>query len=87
LDVILKVRVFDGIIRQITFEPMSIVFVSGESKEVVAINFVKKTSNYLYLDLGKRKFCTVKLPKAKVKAGDQSPKNYTEDVPAMRFCC
>ncbi len=55
-----KTQIFDGKeITAITFDPTNYIFVSGERGKMVALTYVDRKMHYLYLDLGKSKFCTL----------------------------
>eukprot|EP00347_Sterkiella_histriomuscorum_P017818 403347867 len=62
LDRIHMVQLFQSQITRITFEPTNMIFVSSKQGETVAISVIQKEMHYVYLDLGKRQYCTVALP-------------------------
>ena len=47
----------------ITFEPTHQIFVGGDNGKMIALSYVDNKIHYLYLDLGKSKYCTVQMPK------------------------
>ena len=47
----------------ITFDPTNYVFVGSEEGKVVALTYKDRLTHYMYLDLGKNKYCTVELKK------------------------
>lgn len=58
-------RVFEeGVaVTQISFDPTNYIFLGGANGKVTALTYLDKKTHYLYLDLGKNKFCTVQVPK------------------------
>jgi hypothetical protein len=82
------VKIFENCaVNCITFDPTNYIFVGGENGKVICLSYIDKKLHYLYLDLGKNKFCTVQLPR-----------NYTPDLRSNKigynhlegntnFCC
>eukprot|EP00347_Sterkiella_histriomuscorum_P023093 403335977 len=66
-------QVFDGIyggayknaakITSISCEPTKLVFVGSENGQMIALSFVKEDVHYMYLDMGLRRYCTLKVNK------------------------
>ena len=56
-----QVTVFDTnvAVQCITFEPTQQIFVGGSNGKMIALSYVDNKMHYLYLDLGKSKYCTV----------------------------
>lgn len=46
-------------VSRITFDPTNYIFAGSSDGQVVALSHLDKKLNYLYLDLGKNKYCTV----------------------------
>ena len=46
-------------ITTITFDPTNYIFVGGSQGKMTALSYIDKKMHYLYLDLGKNKYCTV----------------------------
>ena len=42
MELILNIKLFDEPIQNITYEPTNLVFISSDSKEMVALNLIKK---------------------------------------------
>ncbi len=60
MEVIMHVQLFDNIaVKDICFEPTNLIFVTSKKREMVALNLVKKETHYVYLELGKRQYCTI----------------------------
>ncbi len=62
LEIVMQEQIFDCPIEQITFEPTNLVFVGSSKQELVALNLIKKEMHYVYLELAKKQYCTVKVP-------------------------
>lgn len=62
LEIVMQEQIFDAPIESITFEPTNLVFVSSTNKDLVAINLIKKEMHYVYLEIAKKQYCTVKVP-------------------------
>mmetsp|Transcript_22004 Transcript_22004/g.16362 ORF Transcript_22004/g.16362 Transcript_22004/m.16362 type:complete len:111 (+) Transcript_22004:336-668(+) len=59
------VRIFDNsAITQITFDPTNFIFVSSADGALQALSCIEKKLDYIYLDLGHERFCTVTLPRS-----------------------
>ena len=63
LNVLLKIKVMSDSVTNIVFDPTNTVIVSGEGNEVASFSLVKRKHSYVYLEMGQRKYCTVKIPK------------------------
>ncbi len=50
-------------INVITFEPTRLVFVGSEDGQVAALTFIKDQVHYMYLEMGTRRYCTLKVNK------------------------
>ena len=101
MEVILHAHVFDNVaLTNISIEPTNMVFVSSAEKEMVALNLVKKETHYVYLELGKSKYCTIaydskNLLGGGVVGGYKEEKDeyggvcfgYSEGGHPLRFCC
>jgi hypothetical protein len=62
---------FQSPVTQIAIDPTNYLIVSSEQGEVEALSIVQKEVHYVYLDLGKKQYCTVALPQNKdVRAGE-----------------
>ena len=59
MEAILHAQLFDNPISSIGFEPTNMIFVCSKNREVVALNLVKKETHYVYLELGRKQFCTI----------------------------
>jgi hypothetical protein len=57
---------FSSPIISISFEPTNLIFIGSKHGDIAALNIIKKEMHYVYLDLGKKQYCTVALPKNKV---------------------
>lgn len=44
---------FQQEIKDITFEPTNLIFVTSKKREMVALNLVKRECHYVYMELGK----------------------------------
>ena len=55
-------KIFASPISQITFDPTNLVIVTSLYGDVGGISLIENKVKYLYVELGKRKFCTVKMP-------------------------
>jgi hypothetical protein len=53
----------DVAINCISFEPTHQIFVGGDNGRMIALSYVDNKMHYLYLDLGKSKYCTVQMPR------------------------
>jgi len=54
------VKIFDNVaINCIAFDPTNYIFVGGDNGKTISLSYVDKKLHYLYLDLGRNKFCTV----------------------------
>eukprot|EP00347_Sterkiella_histriomuscorum_P022530 403338142 len=60
-----QIQIFDQLpITNIIIDPISQILISSnQGNEVVAVTFIKTQIDYVYIDLGKRKYCTVLLDK------------------------
>lgn len=84
------VQIFDGqAITTITFDPTNYVFVGGTNGKVVALSYVDKKMHYLYLDLGKNKFCTVQVPRTVTPSDELKGRKigYDHLEGSTTFCC
>lgn len=55
-----SVKIFeDSAINTITFDPTNYIFVGGENGKMICLSYIDKKMHYLYLDLGKSKYCTI----------------------------
>ncbi len=60
MEVILHAHLFDHVaIKDIAFEPTNMIFVTSQKKVMVALYLVKRETHYVYLELGKRQYCTI----------------------------
>lgn len=58
------VKVFEeAAVKSITFDPTNYIFLGGSNGKVLSLSYLDKKTHYLYLDLGKNKYCTVQVPK------------------------
>ena len=64
IDRLQAMQLFTSPIKKITFEPTNMIFVGSASGELLALNIIQKEMHYVYLDLGKKQYCTVALPRA-----------------------
>ena len=69
-------------ISKIAFEPTNMIFVSDLDGNVVAFSMEKKEKHYVYLDLGKKQYCTIALPHARTRND-----NGFEYEDKGAFCC
>ncbi|CDW75572.1 UNKNOWN [Stylonychia lemnae] len=58
-----QMQVFASPISKITFEPTNMIFISSKEGDLVGLSIIQKEMHYVYLDLGKKQYCTVALPK------------------------
>mmetsp|Transcript_40405 Transcript_40405/g.38893 ORF Transcript_40405/g.38893 Transcript_40405/m.38893 type:complete len:163 (+) Transcript_40405:211-699(+) len=63
LDKIQQLALFTTPVKSIELEPTNLIMVGSMQGEIVALNVIKKELHYVYLDLGKKQYCTVALPK------------------------
>lgn len=55
-----SVMIFENsAVTTISFDPTNYIFVGGENGKLICLSYIDKKMHYLYLDLGKNKFCTV----------------------------
>mmetsp|Transcript_8992 Transcript_8992/g.8348 ORF Transcript_8992/g.8348 Transcript_8992/m.8348 type:complete len:96 (+) Transcript_8992:217-504(+) len=66
LELIDSKRVFNcAAVTSIEFEPTKFIFVGSEAGEMIALTFINQRTHYMYLELGRKRYCTIKLPKKK----------------------
>jgi WD40 repeat protein len=64
LDRLESVKAFKGsAITSIAFDPTNYIFVGAENGKMISLSYIDKKTHYVYLDMGKSKYCTVQLPK------------------------
>jgi WD40 repeat protein len=51
-------------ITTITFDPTNYIFVGGANGKMICLSYIDKKMHYLYLDLGKSKYCTIQMPRS-----------------------
>ena len=85
-----SVKVFEeGAVKSIAFDPTNYVFVAGDNGKLISLSYVDKKMHYLYLDLGKNKFCTVQVPR-NMTPDIQSKRvgyNHLDGPNTSNFCC
>mmetsp|Transcript_37601 Transcript_37601/g.27725 ORF Transcript_37601/g.27725 Transcript_37601/m.27725 type:complete len:129 (-) Transcript_37601:96-482(-) len=60
MEAILHAQLFDNVaITNICFEPTNMIFASSRNKEMVALSLVRRETHYVYLELGRKQFCTI----------------------------
>jgi len=62
LDRIQHIQLFSSPVTQITFEPTNLILIGSSLGEVAAVTIIQKEMHYVYIDLGKKQYCTVALP-------------------------
>ena len=73
-----SLKVFDySPLIAIAFEPTSMIFVGSEIGEMVALSFINEKTHYIYVEMGRKKYCTIKV--AKKKTNDKGPRIYDPD--------
>ena len=75
LDKLFQINVFGPScpVTSLTFEPTNLALVACEKTgELAALSFLASRVRYVYIDLGKKKYATIKLEQAK-RAGSSSP--------------
>mmetsp|Transcript_1569 Transcript_1569/g.1526 ORF Transcript_1569/g.1526 Transcript_1569/m.1526 type:complete len:138 (+) Transcript_1569:1233-1646(+) len=96
LERVETVKLFDKQeITAITFDPTNFIFVGSNEGNLQALSCIEKKMNYLYLDLGKDRFCTVSLPRSQrnIIMGDEEDEEFenafcNRNVYGNRmFCC
>ncbi|CDW84104.1 UNKNOWN [Stylonychia lemnae] len=92
-------QVFDGIyggkfksgarISCISCEPTRLIFVGGEDGQMIALSFVKEDVHYMYLDMGLRRYCTLKVNKKTKKFKEMShlKKQQDESLNTFNLIC
>jgi hypothetical protein len=59
-----KKMIFEYVaITKIEFEPTRYIFIGSENGEMVALTFIYQQTHYMYLELGMKRYCTIKVPK------------------------
>jgi len=60
LNIKFTINLFSGPVKNIEFDPTNLIFVSSKDlRQVAALSLIEKKVNYVYLDLGNRRFGTV----------------------------
>jgi len=49
-------------VASITFDPTNYVLVTSQQGDVAGISLIENKVKYVYVDLGKRNYCTVQMP-------------------------
>jgi WD40 repeat protein len=62
LDRIQHLQLFTSSVTSITFEPTNLIIIGSASGEVAAVTIIQKEMHYVYIDMGKKQYCTVALP-------------------------
>mmetsp|Transcript_20939 Transcript_20939/g.15371 ORF Transcript_20939/g.15371 Transcript_20939/m.15371 type:complete len:102 (-) Transcript_20939:96-401(-) len=57
-------KLFECPVTCISFDPTNLIIVGAADGTVQALSCIDKKLNYLYLDLGKDRFCTVSMPRS-----------------------
>lgn len=55
-------QIFSSQINNICFDPTNLVILSSINGDVAALSLLDNKVKYVYVDFGKRKFCTVQMP-------------------------
>jgi predicted proteasome-type protease len=64
LQKLFNIKLSDCPITQITIEPTQLVLVAvSQTQEITAINFIQTKTQYIYLEIGTRKYATVVIDK------------------------
>lgn len=63
-------QLFSSPVTLITFDPTNYVIATSQYGDVAGISLIENKVKYVYVDLGKRKYCTVQMP---IKQAKQSP--------------
>lgn len=71
-------------ITSVNFEPTRFIFVGSEQGDMVALSFAYQKTHYMYLELGMKRYCTIKVPKKGTSGG---ARNRMEDDPTTQVCC
>ncbi len=70
MNLILSLQVFQQQIKHICFEPTQLVILSCHaSSEIVALSFIQKTMQYVYVELGHKRYCTIVMNGEEEKKG------------------
>ncbi|CDW85950.1 UNKNOWN [Stylonychia lemnae] len=79
LSIIMQEKIFEDVeIADISFEPTNLVFVTSSNDDVVTLNFIKKEVHYMYVELGKKQYCTVKVPHSRINIYQKQTQQKTE---------
>ena len=88
LDSLESVQIFeDEPISVITFDPTNYIFVGGKNGKVVALSYVDRKMHYLYMDLGKNKYCTVQVPRTVQPTPEKRRAGHDHLEGQTSFCC
>lgn len=86
-----QVKVFhDASITSISFDPTNYVFVGGSNGKMICLSYIDRKTHYLYLDMGKNKYCTVQMPKTYTPEFNGISRvgyDNLEDGRSGNFCC
>ena len=55
-------KIFNSPVINIAFDPTHLVLLASLDGDVAAISLIESKVKYMYVDLGKKKFCTVQMP-------------------------
>ncbi len=92
LERIHNIPLFKSPITRISMEPANMIFIASSTGGLTAISLIKKEMHYVYLDLGKKQFCTVALPKNGSKPNGEVKGGLNQDTLLIEgrqasFCC
>ena len=65
--------IFDCPIQGVCFDPTHLLIVSSVNGEIAIVSLIENKVKYLYVDLGKKQFCTVQM---QVKKGASQATDY-----------
>ncbi|CDW85419.1 UNKNOWN [Stylonychia lemnae] len=76
-----QVRIFDREINRITIDPTNqVILGSNQSQELATVTFIESKVDYVYVDLGKKKFCTILLNKNAQTTRSKTPTYYKKPI-------
>ena len=50
-------------VTEIQYDPTEMIFVGSDEGELVALTFIKEKLEYVYVEMGNRKYCTIEMKK------------------------
>lgn len=71
LERIAQIQLFScSPVTTITHDPTNLIMIGSQNGEIASIAFIQKELHYVYLEIGKRQYCTIALSKDKGENGD-----------------